>query len=338
MAIPTDSRSINNIVATTLDAKLPELTDNFFKTNALVQRLLQRTDAGEPVVKYDGGAEIRSVIMYNSVPAYSYAKGDTFGTGYREFATDLQFQWKRMAAEINVDHMDVRKNAGSAAQIISYVEALAKNAVMSLKNEMGNEIFGDGTGNNGKNWDGLLNGISDGVTAVGGFGPYTTYGGITRSATPGDPGNAILASVNGVGGPFSLPMVNSSYGSVRFDDAKVDLIVTTQAIWDKFWERSQPQDRNAEGPLREIGFDTIRFNGAEVIVDSHCPSGMIFGLNTEFIQLWLMKGMDFVRRGEAFGDNGFPVFNQDAFVDQLVIYGNLIIPGPRYQFVIGSVS
>ena len=331
MALPSDGRSINNILATTLDAKLPRLTENFFGTNAFVQRLLQRADAGESTVRYDGGAEIRSSIIYNGLPAASYGKGDTFGTGFTEFMTDLQFQWKRIRAEINVDHMDVRKNMGSAAQIMNYVEVLAKNAVMSLKNEVGNELFSDGTGNANKNWDGLLNGIS--VSSQ-----YATYGGITRSSTTGDPGNAINAFFNSTATTFSLSDVNTAYGSVRFDDAKVDLIITTQTLWNKFWERVQPADRNAPGPLREVGFETIRFNGAEVVVDSHCPSGSIFGLNTAFIELWLMEGCDFVRRGADFGPNGFPVYNQDAFVDQIIVYGNFIVPGPRFSFQLQNRS
>ena len=331
MSLPTDGRSINNILSTTLDAKLPRITENFFNTNALIQRLLQRSSAGETTVRYDGGAEIRSTILYNGLPSHSYGKGSTFGTNFTEFLTDLQFQWRRVCAEINVDHMDVRKNMGSAAQIMNYVEVLAKNAVMSLKNELGNELYSDGTGNNGLNFDGLLNAVDDGTT-------YATYGGITRTSTVGDPGNAIKAYKNATGGAFSFPMINSAYGQVRFDDAKVDLISTTQTVWNKFWERAQPQDRNAPGPLREVGFETIRFNGAEVIVDSHCPAGSAFLLDTAFIELWLMEGVDFVRRGADFGPNGFPVFNQDAFVDQLIVYGDFIIPGTRYQAQIQNIS
>lgn len=331
MAIPTDGRSINNLLSTTLDAKLPRITENFFNTNALIQRLLQRASAGETTVRYEGGAEIRSPIIYNGLPSGSYGKGDTFGTTFTEFMTDLQFQWRRVRSEINVDHMDVRRNMGSAAQILNYVEVLAKNAVMSLKNELGNEIFSDGTGNNGKNIDGLLNAIDDGTN-------YSSYGGITRTSTVGDPGNAIKANLNSTGGVFSFPMINTAWGNVRFDDAKVDLIVTTQTLWNRFWERSQPADRNAPGPLREVGFETIKFNGAEVVVDSHCASGSIFGLNTAFCELWLMEGADFIRRGEAFGENGFPVFNQDAFVDQLIVYLDFIVPGPRFSFQIQNVT
>jgi hypothetical protein len=53
--------------------------------------------------------------------------------------------------------------------------------------------------------------------------------------------------------------------------------------------------------------------------------------------MWIEETTDFIRRGSAWGPNGFPVFNQDKFVDQLVLYGNLIIPGPRYQAVITGI-
>jgi hypothetical protein len=215
---------------------------------------------------------------------------------------------------------------------MDYTEVLAKNAVMSLKDELGTELFSDGTGNGSLNWDGLLNAINTSSN-------YATYGGITRNSTVGDPGNAISAGkFDSTATTFSLSDVNTAYGACRYDDAKVDLIITTQTLWNKFWERVQPADRNAPGPLREVGFETIRFNGAEVVVDSHCPSQTIYGLNTAFIELWLMEGCDFVRRGADFGPNGFPVFNQDAFVDQLIAYGNFIVPGPRYSFQLQNRS
>ena len=266
MALPVDGRTINNLLATTIDAKLEQITDDFFDRNALIMRLLQRADDGGATVKYEGGAEIRCTILYNQLPANSYGPGSTFFTGETEFLTDLVFQWKRAYAPINIDNLKLRQNMGPA-RVINYVEALVKNAVMSLKQFMGSMIFGDGTGNGGLNWDGLANAIDAGAT-------YATYGGITRNATVGDPGNAINGYVNAVGGPVSLAMLQNAFGTVTFDDAKPDLIVTTQTIWNAIWNRVQPQDRNAPGPLRDVGFETIRFNGAEIVVDDNCPSGL----------------------------------------------------------------
>ncbi len=327
MALPIDGRAFNNLISTTIDAKLERLVDNFFGRNALILRLLQRQAAGEATVRYEGGAEIRSTILYNQLPANSYGAGSTFFTGETEFMTDLVFQWHRAYAPINIDNLKLRQNMGPA-RVINYVEALVKNAVMSLKQKLGAMLYGDGTGNNGLDWDGL----GAAVATTG------TYGGITRNSTVGDPGNAIKASVNAVGGPVSLAMLQNSFGNVTFDDAKPDLIVTTQTIWNAIWNRVQPQDRNAPGPLRDVGFETIRFNGAEIVVDDNCPTGNVYLLNTGFIELWLMEGMDFVRRGQDFGPNGFPVYNQDYFVDQIVVYGDLVVPGPRFQGLIQNVT
>ncbi len=340
MALPIDGRTINNIIAMTLDAKLPRITDNFFLTNALFQKLYQRAGKGESTVRFDGGAEIRSTIIYQKMPSYSYARGQQFGTEQQEFATDLQLQWKRAAAEINADSLDIQKNAGSEVQLFNYVEVMAKNAFNSLSDELGYEIFSTRPDTSNvaviatpasTDFDGLYNGVS----ATG------TYGGITRTGNPGTPGFAIESPVVNAGAaPLSLAIMQSTFGKATYMPAMPDLIVTTQNLWNDLWARVQPQDRNAPGPLRDVGFDTIRFNRAEVIVDAHCPAGYMYFLNTEFIELWLMEGKDFVRRAasEGYSEKGFPIPNQDAFVDQLIVYGNLVIPGPRYQALLYNLT
>lgn len=346
MALPIDGRAIGNILATTLDAQLPEATDNFFKSNPLALRLLQRSRKdGFKTIRYGGGAEIRSAIVYAGVPAYNYDSGFTFGTTKKEFATALQFQWKQAAAEINVDTLDVKKNAGSEAQLIDYVEVLTDNAFNSLYDVFGYRIFGTkpdpATGATVVNatptidpitgspaFDGLYNGVLD--TGV--------YGGITRGAGFGTPGASIIAQANlAVGVPYSNALAMNSWGAATFGNDQPDLIVTTQKIFNQMWARAQAQDRNSPGPLRDVGFRTINFNGAEVVVDQHCLAGNMYFLNTKYIEMWIEETTDFVRRGAAWGPNGFPVFNQDQFVDQLVLYGNLIIPGPRYQAIITGI-
>jgi hypothetical protein len=334
MALPSYNFPISDVFATTFDAVLPEVVDSIYGRIPLIGLLYSRFRdedygaAGEPTVVFDGGEYIRANILYNKFPAASYGKGDTFYTGFTNFLTAMVFQWKRAYAPINVDALDLAKNAGSLTQIIKYDRALAQNAAMSLADQLDSMFFGDGTGNNGKNFDGLGNGVS----ASG------TYGGITRSSTAGDPGSTIKAYVNSTGGPFSFSMVNQAMANVTFGKIKPDLIITTLDIWQKWWARSQPSERNQPGPVRDIGFDTIRFNGAEVVVDDYCPANTIYLLNTDFIQLWIMKGYDFVRRGRTLGKDGFAVFNQDAYIDQFIVYGDLIVTGPRFQAVIQNVS
>ncbi|TAK94591.1 phage major capsid protein [Patescibacteria group bacterium] len=337
MALPTDPRSINNILATTLDAQLSEITDNFFNTNALFQKLFLQYKAGFNTIKYRGGAEIRSAIQYAGLPAYMYEKGTTFDTSQTEFLTSLQFQWRRAAALLNLDHLDVRKNMGDESQIIDYVAAVAQNGVNSVYNMIGYRIYGTQpnatTGVTEANPAPTIDPITGAASIDGlynGIATTGSYGGITLGGNFGTPGFSVTSNiVNAGGAPFSLDIAQEAYGLATFAQDQPDLIVTTQKQFNAFWQRAQPQDRNAPGPLRDVGFRTVKFNQAEVIVDSHCLPGDMYFLDTKYIEVWIMDGCDFVRRsGEPLG---FPVPTQDAFVDQLIAYLDLIIPGPRYQ-------
>lgn len=334
MALPNYNFPIGDVFATTFDAVLPEAVDSIYGRIPLIGRLYQRFKdddygaGGNPTVVFDGGQFIRANILYNKFPASSYGKGDTFYTGFTNFMTSMVFQWKRAYAPLNVDALDLAKNAGSLTQILDYSKAIAQNGMMSLADNLDSQFFGNGTGNNGKNFDGLGNGVAS----------TGTYGGITRSATAGDPGSTINSYVNSTGGPFSFAMMNQVMTQVIFGKIRPDLIITTLDIWQKWWARSQPSEHNQPGPIREIGFETIKFNGAEVVVDDYCPAGTAYFLNTDFIQFWVMQGYDFVRRGRIMGKDGFAVFNQDAYIDQMIIYGDLIFTGPRFQAVCSNIT
>lgn len=341
MPLPQYQYPINTLVSMTIDAKLDEIVDGIFISNALFQRLYQNYQGGNSrAIRYRGGMLIRSAIWYNKMPAYSYGPGTTFGTAKREFQTDLQFEWKQAAAELNVYGLDVFRNQSDVAQIFDYVETATINAFNSLADEIGFMIFGTEqdptTGQvvprtfQPTDWDGLYNGILD----------TGTYGGIPRSPSFGTPGYAIRSQVFDAGGaPISFSLMQRAYGAVTFNRTRPDLIVTTQKIWDQIWARSQPSERNQPGPLREVGFETVRFNGAEVVVDHHVLPGEMYLLNTNFIELWLGEGNDFIRRSKRDGfDNGYPNPVQDSYIDQVICYGNLVVSGPRYQAKIINIA
>lgn len=314
MALPIDGRQFNNVLATTFDAKLPRLIDAFFRSNPLFVRLHSR-DA----IKHDGGASIRTPLIYTDLGGGSYGKGDTFDTSFREFMTDLLLNWKRNYAPIVLDNLETAMNSG-VARVIDLVDAVMETAKMTLANNCGTQSFGDGTGNGAKDMDGL-------AIAVASTG---TYGGIVRDGSL--QGNAVTAQVNSVGGAFSLSMVNTSMGTATVGAEKPDLIITTQTIWNKFWDRIQPAQRFGSEDMKKAGMESIQFNGCDVVVDSHCPDGFIYLLNTKYVEFWIMTGNDFKIRGP------FDVYNQDSFIGQCILYSNLVVPNPRMQARISNVT
>lgn len=356
MGLPSDLQLLDNLGSTTMDQIFGEMTDQFFPTNALVLRLLQLEKArgggaGKFVKERGAGIAIRETIIYNSIPGDSYDDATTFDASEHEFMTQFRFPWKHCYVPINFNAIKVAQNAGNnEVQFFDLVEATAENAYNSLLDMFGYKIYGTTKSAAGvvsatasipaRDPDGLYNALD---TNIAGTATYTTYGGITRAASTaaaGDPGFAANSNIIDAGGaPLTLPLLQQGYSLCVFNRSHPDVGISDRAIWNQIWERVQAQDRNPPGPLREAGFETIRFNGAEVIPDDHALPQTFYWLTAEAWRLWILEGRDMVRRASKYNmPGGFPLPTQDRTVDQLVLSANLICPGPRFQCQIRNIA
>lgn len=324
MGLPSDSRQLADIAATTLDTYLKDLVENVFNSNALWVRLASRDR-----IMLDGGDKIRQSIIYDKLNSDWYTGLDEFDVTRKLTKVPLIFTWKQAYANISIDGLSMLQNSG-AAKVIDLVETEMETAKLTISDMLGTGVFGDGTGTvtSAKALDGLLVAVDDSTN-------YSTYGGVSR-ATADAVGLAIRGIYNATGGTFSLPAVNTEFGRATIQPEKPDLLCTTQTLWNKFWERVQPSQRTPSGPgfddLARIGFDTINFNGAAVTVDSHCATGYLFGLNTKNVKL-------LVHRDRDFHFTGFKIpINQDAIVGQILWAGNLVVPSPRLHFQMRNLS
>lgn len=323
MAVPTVSEILDNVGTSTLTKRLDGLIDQFFKANPLTARLLQK---GKIVV--DGGKDVRQRIIYARKPGGSYSGLDTFDTSQKETRTEMVFGWKQYYVDITIDGLSLLKNSG-AEQISDLVQDEMDEAEMAAPDIIGDDLFLDGSGNSGKAITGLRTALDDGTT-------YASYGGITRVSTLGTPGYAVRGNVSTTATTFSLGAMNTAMGLATIGNRKPDLIITTQTIWNKWWERAQPAQRfgpgDTRGSLASIGFSSVEFNGAEVVVDGHAPSGYVLMLNTDYVKmvqhskrLWEPTGWK------------YPT-NQDAAIQQILWAGELVVTSPRLQYLLTSVS
>ena len=84
------------------------------------------------------------------------------------------------------------------------------------------------------------------------------------------------------------------YGALTVDNDQPDLIVTTQAIYDAYETSLQANKRFAgDDAIANAGFDSLRFKGATVVVDSHCPAGQMYFLNTNYLDFKVHKDRNF---------------------------------------------
>ncbi len=310
MALPQDSRYLNDVVSFTRDAVRPDLVDGLFNSNPTFARMYNRQR-----VTMQGGDQIRQAFMYDKLPFAWYTGLGGFSTTTRETNTMMVFDWKQVAAEITLPGIDVFKNSGPH-KIFDLVSNKLANAQMTLSDALGTELFNDGTDST------KIAGLRLATSNTG------TYGGIARGT--GAIADAVEGNVDSTGGAITLPFINSLMGTASAGGAqKPDLLVSTQTLWDATWARVQPQQRYpnpTQQDIANVGFDVININGAALVADSHCPSGYLFGLNTRYMEFIVGEGKDFYIRGP------FELQTQDGFTAQVVLYVALVVQAPRLFF------
>jgi hypothetical protein len=175
----------------------------------------------------------------------------------------------------------------------------------SMREGFNQMFFGNGTGNSGKDWNGLGNLIESG----------NTVGGI-NSAT-GEGNDWWRSYEENTAGALTLAQMATAYNSVSVGNDHPDMVLTTQTLFEKYEALLQPQLRYTDTKTADAGFQNLLFKAAPVVYDEHCTAGVVYFLNSKYLTLvghsgkWFAQ-TDFVRPE-----------NLDARYALIMCYGNL---------------
>jgi hypothetical protein len=296
------------LLSTTLAKYRDQLTDNVFTARPLTYFL---TDKGR-IRMIDGGTKIVEPLIYgqNSTVA-SYAGYDTIGLTAQTGITAAEFDWKQYAASIAISGIEEAKNNGDAA-VLNLLEAKVMQAEESLREGFNTMFFGDGTGNSGKDW----NGLGNLVEASG------TVGGINRATG----GNEYWRSYEeNSAGALTLAQMATAYNTVSVGNDHPDMVLTTQTLFEKYEALLQPQLRYTDTKTADAGFQNLLFKAAPVVYDVGCTAGVMYFLNSKYLTLvghsgkWFSQ-TEFVRPE-----------NLDAKYALIMCYGNLTVRNAKKQ-------
>ena len=300
--------NFDQLLATTLANYRDQLTDNVFTARPLTYFLM---DKGR-IRMVDGGTKIVEPLIYgqNSTVA-SYAGYDTIALTAQDGITAAEFEWKQYAASIAISGIEEAKNNGDQA-ILNLLEAKVMQAEESLREGFNTMFFGDGTGNSGKNW----NGLGNLVEASG------TVGGINRATA----GNEYWRSYEeNTAGALTLAQMSTAYNSVSVGNDHPDMVLTTQTLFEKYESLLQPQLRYTDTKTADAGFQNLLFKAAPVVYDTGCTAGVMYFLNSKYLTLvghsgkWFSQ-TEFVRPE-----------NLDARYALIMCYGNLTVRNAKKQ-------
>ena len=296
------------LLSTTLANYRDKLTDNVFTARPLTYWLNDKSR----IQTENGGTKIVEQLIYgqNSTVA-SYSGYEALSLTPQDGISAAEYDWKQYGASIAISGIEEAKNNGEHA-IINLLEAKIMQAEESMREGFNQMFYADGTGNSGKNWNGLGNLVEAG----------NTVGGINSATAGNEYWNSYEENSAGA---LTLLQMATAYNSVSVGNDHPDVILTTQTLFEKYESLLQPQLRYTDTKTADAGFQNLLFKSAPIMYDVHCTAGVMYFLNSKYIKLvghsdkWFAQ-TDFVRPE-----------NQDARFALIMCYGNLVVSNRAKQ-------
>lgn len=315
--------SVSDIVATTIQSRTRQIADNVSKNNAILSRL----NARGKVRTFSGGNVILEELSFAENPNAGFYSGyDLLPVAAADVISAAEYQIKQFAVPVVISGLEQLQNAGRE-QMIDLMEARINVAESTMANQLSTSIYSDGTGDGGKEITGL-----DAAVATD---PSTgTYGGINRANWAFWRNYAFDANVDGGAAISSANIqvyMNAVWANLVRGSDRPDLIVMDNAMWAYYMGSLQPQQRFTDPAQANLGFPTIKFMDADVVLDGGiggaCPTKTAFFLNTKYISWRPHRDRNMVPLSP---DRRYAI-NQDAEVQILAFAGNLTSSGAQFQ-------
>jgi hypothetical protein len=317
MAYPANA-SISSIVATTIENRSGKVADNLTQNNALLYRLRERGN----VKPFGGGTVILQELMYNdpnTSNASSYSGAEIINISPNSPISAAQYNIKQYASAVTITGLEELQNDGPQ-RIIDMLATRIEVAEASLMNLVSTDLYGDGTGNNGKAIDGLAAAIST--------TPQTgVYGGIDGAAQ-----TWWRNKVQSGGTPTALTiqqqLTNLAIQQRRNADGP-DLMLADNAFFSLYVQSLQAIQRvndNDGSGMAGAGFSALKFYGGGTMCDfvlangafNQSPANRVWSLNTNYLFFRPHTKRNFVPIGGTRES-----VNQDASVKIIGFAGNL---------------
>ena len=297
------------LLSTTLANYRAQLTDNVFTARPLTYWLM---DKGR-IRMLNGGTKIVEPLIYgqNSTVA-SFSGYDTLSLTPQDGISAAEFEWKQYAASIAISGIEEGKNNGEQ-EIINLLEAKIMQAEESMREGFNQMFFGDGTGNTGKDWNGLGNLVESG----------NTVGGINSATGQGN--DWWRSYEENTAGALTLLQMATAYNTVSVGNDHPDVILSTQTLFEKYESLLQPQLRYTDTKTADAGFQNLLFKSAPIMYDVHCPAGTMFFLNSKYLTLVGHSGKWFTQTEFVRPED------KDARYALIMCYGNLTVRNRKKQ-------
>lgn len=305
-------------------AEIPKKMHNQISKSSPTMLALMRKDE-----TWDqGGDVIQPHLKYKrSTTNGSYKGYDTFDITPQDTRTSAMFYMKQLYGNFTISGYEEAADKGDNA-VFKLLKIAMEDAEEDLKDKFATQIFGNGTGNGGKDILGISAAVDDGTNVA-------TYAGINRTTD-----TWWKANYNGTTGALNTAKMRNMFMNCTRGgkENKPDLIVCDQQTWEWYAQVidgktniQQPLGKLSEA-IANLGFAQLSFMGVPVVWDEYCPVNTMYFLNSNTMQFWTKPGRKFSPT------NLKEVPNGDFKVGQILWAGELICAEPRKNGVLKGIT
>jgi hypothetical protein len=314
--------NVSDILATTIQSRSKKVADNVTKNNAILMRLNQKGN----VKPFSGGSSILQELSFaENTNAGWYSGYDILPVGVSDVISAAEFPICQAAVPVIISGLEMLQNSGKE-RMIDLMDARLTVAENTMKNLISVGLYSNGSAAGGKQIDGL-------EIAMPLANTTGVYGGIDRAAAIGTFWRNQAIDATGIVSTTIQGSWNAMWAACARGNDTPDLIMVGNATWAMYMASLQGIQRFASPEVGDLGFASLKFIGADVVLDGGIGGGAsptvldAYFLNTDYIFLRPHSQRNMV----PLSPNKRYATNQDAEVQIMAWAGNLTASGMQFQ-------
>src|ERR1035437_3669562 len=239
------------------------------RANTFSTKMLSKT-------KRFGAATMDFPVKYQIGTAIqSFLGGDTLPSSFTDTRVLMKYNPRFVAANVALAGTDLIAN-NTVAKVLDLTKVEMQSRAQDLADGLGTMLWADGTGNGGKDINGLGNIIN--ATA--------NIGGLSRSTY------TTLVSTVTTAATLSLATMRTLYNAIADATVAPTRIYTDYPTWALYEQLLQPQEKI----FKEVnivpnykgyeGFAGLMYAGMEMVPDRKCPAGTMALINENYLDFY----------------------------------------------------
>lgn len=353
---------LDALFTTTIANYKRTMTDSISATNAVLWKILN-SDQYESA---DGGTYLTENLMYALSPADTYAGYDLLSTLPTDGLTQAIFDWAQVAVPIAYDMTAIRKNGGSREKLVDLVKTKIQQGEMGLQEGFARFFMWGNKINGGNLYDAYVGG-----TGAPGMLPLPA---LIRYLSATESLGGIPVTTNTWWANHSKTSTATTYfGFLKelenlFNTCSLgaggapNIVLVDQITMENYVNAYYSQYKSAPGaPTQVWPFEARKFmnTNTDIVMDDKVPdvanaiiptftggqgdsttltAGTAYMVNTKFLKVRYMEGMDFTMLKDENGKTFKKPINGDSRVGHMAWMGASTITNRRKHGVLGAIA